>query len=113
MCSEEELQTIMKTFVADCRSLLVDRLSDVRLYGSYARGDQNDCSDIDVMILLDMDRVEARKHLGQICEIAFEVDAGHGVIISPLVRSKHDYERLKKLPGLYSNIMREGVSIIA
>jgi len=92
--------------------LFGDRLSDMRLYGSYARGSQNVDSDIDILILLDMDSLEARKHLGKICEIAFEIDLNHGVILSPVVRSKNDYDERKELPGFYNNVMREGVSIV-
>jgi predicted nucleotidyltransferase len=103
----------MNSLVSDCKGLFGDKLTDVRLYGSYARGDHSEHSDIDVMILLDMDGIEARKHLGQVCEIASEIDLEHGVVLSPVVRSKYDYDRLKELPGFYNNVLREGVSIVA
>ena len=113
MCGANELNEVMKSLVSGCKGLFGEKLTDVRLYGSYARGDQREDSDIDVMILLDMDGAEARKHLGQVCEIASEIDLEHDVILSPVVRSKSDYDRLKELPGFYNNVLREGVSMVA
>jgi len=38
---------------ARCRAVLAPRLVDVLLFGSQARGDAGDGSDIDVMVILD------------------------------------------------------------
>jgi len=113
MCNTDELNSVLAMLVTDCKDLLGDKLFDVRLYGSYAKGSQQEYSDIDVMILLDVDGIEARNHLRAICRIASEIDLKHDVVISPVVRSKHDYDRLKNSPGFYNNVMREGVSMFA
>lgn len=44
----EELAAVAR----DLRARLGDRVADVRLYGSYARGEQHDESDIDVLVVL-------------------------------------------------------------
>jgi predicted nucleotidyltransferase len=108
-----KMQIIMNELVINCRILFGNKLSDIILYGSYARGDYNEYSDVDVMILLEMDRVEAKKSLGRICEIASEIDIKHDVFLSPIIRSIYDFNKLKKLPGFYNNVMREGVSVLA
>mgnify|MGYP000093238473 FL=1 len=45
-----ELSTILKEFERDMRNIFKDDFRMVRLYGSYARGDYNQNSDIDVMV---------------------------------------------------------------
>ena len=113
MCGKVELKEIMDAFVSDCKALFGDKLCEVRLYGSYARGDYNEDSDIDVMILLDMDDKDARKYLWQVCGITNELDMEHDVLLSPVIRSKYVYDKYKELPGFYNNVMREGVSMLA
>jgi len=114
MCGSDELQEIMTSLVADCKGLFCDKLSDVRLYGSYARGDHNEDSDIDVMILLNMDDAEARKCLFQICDITAEISLAHdGIDLAPHICSKSRYDKMKDFPGFYNNVMAEGVSMYA
>ena len=113
MSNQTDLHSIMNTFTAKCKSLYGDKLQDVRLYGSYARGDFTDDSDIDVMIILKMDDSETRKQLGIICEIAYEIDAEYDVLLSPVVQSEYTFNKYKELPGFHNNVMREGVSLIA
>ena len=46
----EEIQK----FINEVKKILGDRLKKVILYGSYARGDYNKKSDVDIMILTDL-----------------------------------------------------------
>ena len=103
----------MNTFTAKCKNLFGDKLQDVRLYGSYARGDYNADSDIDVMVILKMDDAETRRQLGTICEVAYEIDAEYDCLLSPVIQSEYSFNKYKELPGFHSNVMREGVSMIA
>ena len=109
----DEIQIILGILVSDCKQLFGDKLVDVRLFGSYARGDHSEHSDIDVMIILNMERSEARKYLSRVCKLASEIDLKYDVVISPVIRSNHDYNMFKERPGFYNNVMREGVSVIA
>ena len=77
------------------------------LYGSYARGDFNDNSDVDLLVLLDKDtisRVDEKKIKYPLYDIEFET----GTIISPLVFSKKDWETKHRITPFYENVIREG-----
>jgi len=56
----EKLQNIMNIFAAECKALFGGKLCDLRLFGSYARGDYDEESDIDILIVLDMDEIEIK-----------------------------------------------------
>ena len=47
-----ELKEYLETLIAECRSVFGDRLLYVGLQGSYLRGEANENSDIDVMLVL-------------------------------------------------------------
>ena len=44
---------MLSEYATRLRSLFGNRLVDVRLFGSFARGDANEDSDIDVLVLVD------------------------------------------------------------
>ena len=44
----------VQKFINEVKKILGDRLKKVILYGSYARGDYNKKSDVDIMILTDL-----------------------------------------------------------
>jgi len=78
------------------------------LFGSYARGTNTDGSDIDLLILLDSDRItwpEEKRITYPLYDIEFET----GTAISPVVLSKKDWESKHKITPFYKNVAREGI----
>lgn len=84
--------------------------AEVILYGSYARGDYHDGSDIDLLILIDTDKdvipyEEEKKITHPLYHIGYDVT----MMISPIVYPKKRWETKHKVTPLYKNIMREGI----
>ena len=78
------------------------------LYGSYARGDNRKDSDLDLLILLDKDKV-TREDEKKVKYPLYDIELETAQIISPLVISKKDWETRHKITPFYDNILREGV----
>lgn len=64
------------------------KLTKVIVYGSYARGDYNSSSDVDVMILVKMSDNEIKKIENQVYDLAFDIEMDTGVDISPIIKMK-------------------------
>lgn len=57
----DKVRVIIYQFLQQIKGIFGTHLSKVILYGSYARGDYKDNSDVDVMILVDLPEEEIKK----------------------------------------------------
>jgi predicted nucleotidyltransferase len=77
------------------------------IYGSFARGDYKDDSDLDILVLIDKDDV-SRIDQKRIKYPLYDIEFDTGTIISPLVFSKRDWETRHKNTPFYDNVTKEG-----
>ncbi|MCD6011332.1 MAG: polymerase beta domain protein region [Flavipsychrobacter sp.] len=77
------------------------------LYGSYARGDNRTDSDIDILVLINKDKItfEDRKRIGYPLH---HLELEEGVLISPMIQSRQQWDTRYKITPLYKNIYSEG-----
>ncbi len=83
-----------------------DKLKAVYLYGSYARGDYRQGSDVDVMILL-KDYKNYWEELNRISYLASDVSLEHDLTVSCLIMKDVQWKQ-SDMPVL-RNIRKEGV----
>ena len=86
-----------------------DRAKKVILYGSYARGDFNKHSDIDVMILTDIPEEEIFEYKDRIWDYAYDIDLEYDIIISVLVKNISVFNEWLEYIPFYMNVQKEGV----
>ena len=95
------------------KSIFPDEQFDVILFGSYARNDADDGSDIYVMFLVDSSRQTIMKKQWQIGEAAAKVLMDFGVVVSPIVENRAYYHDNADLLPFFKNVQQEGVWINA
>lgn len=107
------LHEILKKYVEDVHMLYGDRLRTVILYGSYARGDFGQDSDIDIMILVDLTEQEIRDKSRKLSDVTFEYNFADDIQIMPIVKNvDHFNKRLRAYPFYYI-VRKEGVDLYA
>jgi predicted nucleotidyltransferase len=85
------------------------QISEVILYGSVARGESVEESDIDLLIVIADGDQQLRDEISMACyDIILQTD----VILSPLVMDEETYEWHKKYSDpLYNNVRRDGIDL--
>lgn len=103
-----ELQAL-ESFKAALGRLLGSNLLSLRLFGSQARGEQTEESDLDVLVLVgEKDRALCRR----IVEESLEVDLAYGTNLAPVILSAEEYEQNRKYgTPFYRNVERESLSL--
>ena len=110
---QTNITDIMQQFASSLRKLLGNTLDSVIVYGSYARGDYSELSDIDVMILVTLTEEKIKKISDEISDMAFEYLMKFGVDISPVITNiDHFNYWVDNLP-YYRNVRDEGVRFSA
>lgn len=101
-----------KKLLAEIKKRVLQTEPDAKviLYGSYARGDANEESDIDLLILVEREVLSYQDKVN-ITRPLYSLEVETGQIISPLVKSKHIWKDKYYYTPLYHNIQKEGVEI--
>lgn len=110
----EENDTIsnaLNDFIIQVSNLLKKRLDKIILYGSYARGDFDENSDLDLMILTNLNDDELIEYRMKIREIACDIEEEYDIIISPIVKNSEKYDSRINIIPYYMNIAKEGLVI--
>jgi predicted nucleotidyltransferase len=78
------------------------------LYGSEARGDARADSDIDLLILLDGEKLNLAQEEVVTLPL-YELELKTGIAISPIVTTKYQWENRPFKTPFYVNVMNEGI----
>ena len=113
LCNQRKLNEILQAFNSSMKSVFNENLKQVLLYGSYARGDFDVESDIDVMVIVDLHRTEIHEYYEEISKIISKIDLEFDVVLSPVFKSFSEFMKYKNVIPFLQNVEREGVTISA
>lgn len=107
----ENINKIIEKFIVEVNNILGDRVKKIILYGSYARGDFNKDSDIDIMILTDLTDDEIVEYRDKIWDYAYDIECENNfeIEISPLVKNIDKFNYWLEALPFYMNVQKEGV----
>jgi predicted nucleotidyltransferase len=93
------------------KNLFGNKLSEVILFGSYARNQQDEESDIDIMVLVKEDQLSLKAYTQSIAEIVTDINLQYDVVLSVVLQSTDEFEEYKTVLPFFMNIQREGVPV--
>lgn len=111
MCTQAMLTEILDKVVLFSKDIFKDNLTDVILFGSYARGDFDEESDIDILVVANMSSEEMQNYRRELDSLCGEMLLDYGVLVSIIEKDYDTYRRYANILPFYKNIAKEGVKI--
>ena len=108
MCDRNEALGILEKTVEGCSSILP--ISEAYLYGSYARGDYDRESDVDIFLSTPLSMAEIEKKRWDISGVASDLSLDHDIIVSVCVRPESEFK--PEHHPYYASIAREGIRYV-
>lgn len=102
-----EIEHIISEFKEKAGKLYGSRLKKLILYGSFARGQATQDSDIDLAIVLE-GKVATGREIDRLINVITDINFDYGVLLSVYPVSEEDYHSLNS--PLLMNIRKEGVA---
>jgi predicted nucleotidyltransferase len=102
------IDPILKQFKEQMKQLYGSKLEAVILYGSYARGQATQDSDIDLAVVLN-GQVMPGKEIDRMIDIITDLNLEHQTLLSVYPVSSTDYKKINS--PLLLNLRREGVPV--
>lgn len=115
MCTQAQLIQMLEQLAKQSRAVFGDKLKELILFGSYARGDFDAESDVDVVLLMDVpheDETAYHKQMVQLLGDLYE-QFGYATVVSPVIISASFFEEWKNDLPFYKTVVTEGVRIVA
>lgn len=112
MRNRDDLAPVMRETRNGLSLLFGDRLEDVLLYGSFARGTQDEESDVDVMALVWLPQEELSHYRRQVSDFSSALDLKYDVLMSIVLQDADEFTRHCDTLPFYRNVMREGISYV-
>ncbi len=103
------MQSLIEKYIAEIKKIYGVHLRQVILYGSYARGDFREDSDVDIMILLDLSDLELKAYSQQLSYMTYDFNLDHELDIKPIAKSEEHFRKWVINYPFYANIHKEGV----
>jgi len=113
MCDKDTLNTITERVCAAAKEVLGDKLEKVVLFGSYARGDYDNESDIDIMIIADIAPEDRNATWKKIDNLLGYIDLEYNILISLIITCSNIFHRYADYSGFYINVQKDGIELYA
>ena len=111
MCTNLQLKKLTSDMVQEYRRVYGKDIETILLFGSYARGDQENDSDVDIVAIVHGERMDLQERLKEIWDVSVDIGLENDVVVSATVIPFDEFEMFKRILPYYINIVKEGVEI--
>lgn len=111
MYTEIRIDSLLNDFAENSKRLFGEKLNDIILFGSYARGDYDAESDVDIIMIADISEDELYNYKRSVADYTADLSLEYDVLVSPIIEPLARYQKYKDIIPFLNNIQKEGVSI--
>lgn len=109
----DSIRDILNRYVDDVLNAYDTHVRKIILFGSYARGDYTNDSDLDIMVLVDYPRDRIGSIRGPMSVISYELGCDAEIEINPLLQNEEFFSKWINAYPFYNNVANEGVELYA
>lgn len=108
MCTQNEAVVILREVYEGCE-VIFGSIKEAYLYGSYARGDYHEESDVDILLTVEQPQSVISKRRMDIARLSSDLSLQHDITVSISVKPAEQFERYNTVLPFYQNVVREGI----
>ena len=109
--TNEKLNNILSVIAEKSKKIFGEKLDSIILYGSYARGDYDEQSDVDIMIIADVFRQDINKYFENLLDLSSDLGLENDVVISICIRDLQTFNKFYSVLPFYQTVLKEGVKV--
>ncbi len=103
------IKNILDEIIESMKKIYGEKLKEVLLYGSYAKGLEDEESDIDIMVLLSLDDNEIESYNKKLNESITDISYNSMKVISLIDLSYDKFNNWVNVVPFYKNVLNEGI----
>lgn len=109
MCNQQQAVSILSEVYSYAEKLFAKDVLQAYLYGSYARGDYHEESDVDILLTVNMTDDSLAKMRKAVASIASDLSLKHDVTVSIAVKTHEQFTKYRNILPYYQNVVKEGI----
>ncbi len=106
---KDNLTSVVQNYLHEIREILGNDYIKGVVYGSFARGEYSEESDIDIAIFTNRNPEDLYVLRSEIADITFEYDMKYDIILSPVFHNVALFNRMLGVMPYYQSIQKEGI----
>ena len=111
--ADNVLNELLETLYRKFGQTIGEDFIEMILYGSFARGNFDNESDLDLAIIVNRDRERLKEYQRMLISAISEMSLQYDILISVNYIPLSEFEEYKEILPYYRNIDREGVRLVA
>lgn len=106
-----DIKNKLQNYIDSILNIYKDEVLKIILFGSYARGDYDEDSDIDIMILLRLSDNDIKNYRHQLSDCTYDFNETYGLDVKPIAKNYDEFMKWNESYPFYENIRRDGVEL--
>ncbi len=103
---EKRINRLISQINSELKKKFKNKLDKIILFGSYARGEYDNESDIDLLVLIDDE--EPKKYNDEIVDFEVDLTIKYGVLPSIILRNTSYYNENKEIIPFFRDVEKDG-----
>lgn len=106
--TQQDIDYASRVFIERVPNILREHAKKIIMYGSCARGDYNNDSDVDIAILTDINRIDVKAYDDDLMDVVTDIAMESNVIVEYICLPIDEYNEKKSWYRYFKNIENDG-----